>query len=140
MPSQFMSRLGRVDELGRLYIGVGAPPAGSVKLGGSVVGPLGVAGVDDVNPPVQFVNGKPLSATGLLCIQDGGVMATMEGGIPLSATKRVCTISIAPTVSSDTFLDKIRINTAKQVHVVDVAPPVFNAYSSGFSNGFGLGA
>ena len=135
-----MSRLGRVDELGRLYIGVGAPPAGSVKLGGSVVGPLGVAGVDDVNPPVLFVNGKPLSATGLLCIQDGGVMATMEGGIPLSATKRVCTTSISPTVSSDTFLDKIRINTAKQIHSVNVAPPVFNAYSSGFSNGFGLGA
>ena len=140
MPSQFMSRLGRVDELGRLYIGVGAPPAGVVFLGENKIGPEGVAGVDDVNPPVLFVNGKPVSATGLLCIENLGVMATMEGGIPLSVTKRLCTIAIGTTTSSDTFLDKIRINTAKQVHVVDVAPPVFNAYSSGFSNGFGLGA
>ena len=138
MPGMFMSRLGRVDELGRLYIGTGAPPAGSTFLGGNVVGLVGVAIVDATNPPALFVNGKPVSATGLLCIQDAGVMATFEGGLPLSVTKRVCTTSIAPATSSGTFIDKVRINTAKQVHTVDVAPPVFKAWSSGFSTGFGL--
>jgi len=138
MSGQFMSRLGRVDELGRLYIGIGAPPAGSTFLGGSIVGPLGPAIVDATNPPALFVNGKPVSATGLLCIEDAGVMATFEGGIPLSVTKRICTTNVAPATSSDTFIDKVRINTAKQIHVVDVTPPVFKAWSSGFSTGFGL--
>ena len=103
-----------------------------------MVGPLGVAVVDLTNPPALFVDGKPVSAAGLLCIQDGGVMATMEGGIPLSLTKRVCGTSIAPTTPSDVLLAKLRINTAKQIHIVNVTPPVFKAFSSGFSNGFGL--
>ena len=138
MPGMFMSRLGRVDELGRLYTLTGAPPSGSNFIGGSVVGPVGSSIVDAVNPPVLVENGKPLSAAGLLCVEEGGVIATMEGGIPLSATRRVCVTSVAPTTSSDTFIAKLRINTAQQIHIVNVAPPVFSSYTNGFSNGFGI--
>ena len=138
MPGQFMSRLGRVDELGRLYIGTGAPPAGSTFLGGTLVGPQGPAIVNDSTGPARIVNGKPVDNEGKLCVAVGQVVAFWAGGLPFASFRSLCIINNAVTTANDTFIDKLRFNAQGQLHTVNVTPPVFNAFSNGFSTGFGL--
>lgn len=73
---------------------------------------LGNMSIEDVKPPVAWSGGLPLSDAGHLCITEGGTAAYYtNGGIPIDATGRV------PINSGTT--------------------PVLNAFSDGFSDGFG---
>ena len=132
-----MSRLGRVDELGRLFVVTSGIPARGAFLAGVRLGPQGVAKYTSIDPRIRTVNGVPMNGDAV-AFAVGGTIHHYLDGLPMTVDGRLVGQLNAVTSSSDTFVEKVRVGPLGGIYLVDVNPPVFKAWSSGFSTGFGL--
>ena len=126
---------GRRTDNGALFV-TEAPPLDLTFSGGIAVSTAGVLYVSSTLPPQVFTNGFGLREDGRLCIAYGGTIAQFLGGLPFTVDGRlVCQLNVAPW-PGDSYIGGIRVGPAGGVYVVDLAPPVLSAFSTGFDEGF----
>ena len=129
--------LGQTTPQGQLYIRTDAPPIPSLAKAGITLGELGTVFVKEAAPN-YFVNGFGVSTLGQLCVSPGGVIANFHMGLPRTSDGRLVTqLNNAPFIG-DSYVAGIRVGPAGGVYTIDTAPPVEKAWSSGFSNGYGM--
>lgn len=126
---------GRRSPNGSLFINDAAPPAGSPLLGGVALNELGAIFVAAA-APTKFANGFGVTDTGRLCVAYGGPIAKFAMGLPFTADGRlVCQLNQA-VQPSDPFVGGIRVGPLGGIYTIDLTPPPFEAFSSGYSGGF----
>ena len=129
--------LGLTSPQGQLYIRTDAPPIPPLSKAGISLGEQGAVFVAET-APAFFINGFGVSAQGQLCIAPGGTKDYYLMGLPRTANGRLVTqLNIDPLIG-DSYVAGIRVGPIGGVYTVDINPPVLTAWSSGFSNGYGM--
>ena len=129
--------LGLTSPQGQLYIYTAAPDGNDLSRAGIRIKPLGVVRTLEA-APAGFINGFGVSLLGQLCVSPGGVIDNFHMGLPRTADGRLVTqLSNAPFIG-DSYVAGIRVGPLGGVYTIDTTPPVLTAWSSGFSNGYGM--
>ena len=129
--------LGLTSQQGQLFIDATAPDGNDLSRAGIRIKPLGVVRTVEA-APASFINGFGVSALGQLCVAPGGVIANFHMGLPRTSDGRLVTqLNNAPFIG-DSYVAGVRVGPLGGVYTVDVNPPVLTAWSSGFSNGYGM--
>jgi hypothetical protein len=131
------SRLGRVDELGRLFVFTAVAPADLPYLNGFRLGQIGPVRYVNSDAPTKFQNGVGMIGDAI-CIALGSVIHHYLNGLPRTLAGAIVGQINNVTTVNDTFVNKMRLGPLGGLYIIDITPPVLNAFSSGFSNGFGL--
>ena len=129
--------LGLTSPQGQLFIDAAAPDGNDLSRAGIRIKPLGVVRTVEA-APAATINGFGVSLLGQLCVSPGGVIANFHMGLPRTADGRLVTqLSNAPLIG-DSYVAGIRVGPLGGAYTIDTAPPVLTAWSSGFSNGYGM--
>ncbi len=126
---------GRRSDNGSIFVNDAVPPAGSPLAGGIALNNLGAIYVAAA-APTRFVNGFGVTNDGRLCVAYGGPINKFAMGLPFTNDGRlVCQLNQA-TVPSDPYVGGIRVGPLGGIYTIDLTPPPFSAFSTGFDQGF----
>jgi hypothetical protein len=126
---------GRRSDNGSLFIQTNTPNGSQVYSGGLALTPLGANYVLN-GSATNFVNGFMVTSSGQLCIAPGGVIAKFAMGLPFTADGRLVTQLNQAVIPSDPFVGGVRVGPLGGVYTIDLTPPPFSAFSTGFDEGF----
>ena len=129
---------GRLTADGAIYISTIAPQPTDIFKHGIAMTSDGVMRVDEFGVPSNFVGGFGVTDAGALCVNlSNAAIAGFHQGLPMdSVGNLVCQLN-QPVSPGDQYIAGVRVSPLGGVYVVDNSPPLEDAWSNGFSSGFG---